>query len=134
LAQRRSGKPPSALFFALKRVVFDARELAKLNVPVTGHDKLPDIILYWPERNWLFLIEAVASHGPVSPKRHREIEAMLKNCPAERVYVTAFLDVKTQDCKIVYSPSNWAYGGVVEPAGTFLSGVGEANRSQQLGG
>ena len=79
---------------AEKHVVFDAHELSKLNVPVTEHDKLPDIILYWPERNWLFLIEAVTSHGPVSPKRHHEIEAMLKGCPAERVYVTAFLDPK----------------------------------------
>ena len=78
---------------ALKHLVFDAHELAKLKVPVTTHDRLPDIILYWPERNWLFLIEAVTSHGPVSPKRHREIEAMLKGCPAERIYVTAFLDV-----------------------------------------
>ena len=79
---------------ASKHVVFDAHELAKLNVPVTAHDKLPDIILHWPERDWLFLIEAVTSHGPVSPKRHREIEAMLKDCPAERIYVTCFLDVK----------------------------------------
>jgi len=79
---------------ALKHVIFDAHEFAKLNVPVTAHDKLPDIILYWPERNWLFLIEAVTSHGPISPKRHREIEAMLKGCPAERIYVTAFLDVR----------------------------------------
>lgn len=79
---------------ASKHVVFDAHELSKLNVPVTQHNKLPDIILYWPERNWLFLIEAVTSHGPVSPKRHFEIEAMLKGCPAERIYVTAFLYLK----------------------------------------
>jgi adenine-specific DNA-methyltransferase len=79
---------------AEKHVVFDAHELSKLNVPVTEHNKLPDIILYWPERNWLFLIEAVTSQGPVSPKRHHEIEAMLKGCRAERVYVTAFLDGK----------------------------------------
>ncbi len=79
---------------ASKHVVFDAHELARLNVPVTQHDKLPDIILSLPERNWLFLIEAVTSHGPVTPKRHHEIEAMLKDCPAGRIYVTAFLDVK----------------------------------------
>ncbi|MGA8596954.1 MAG: BsuBI/PstI family type II restriction endonuclease [Bryobacteraceae bacterium] len=79
---------------ASKNVVLDAPELAKLGVPVTQHDKLPDIILYWRERNWIFLVEAVTSHGPVSPKRHREIETMLKDCPAERVYVTAFLDLQ----------------------------------------
>jgi hypothetical protein len=53
---------------------------------------IPDIVLYDAERNWLFLIEAVTSHGPVSPKRHAEIEALLSDCPAERIYITAFLD------------------------------------------
>ncbi|MEO7144116.1 MAG: BsuBI/PstI family type II restriction endonuclease [Bryobacteraceae bacterium] len=80
---------------ARKHVVCDSDELARLRIPVTEHDKLPDIILYWPERNWLFLVEAVTSHGPGSPKRHHEIEAMLKSCPAERVYVTAFLTPAT---------------------------------------
>jgi adenine-specific DNA-methyltransferase len=80
---------------ASKQVVFDARELSRLSIPVTEHDKLPDIILYWAERQWLFLVEAVTTHGPVSPKRHREIESMLKDCRAERIYVTAFLNSKT---------------------------------------
>jgi len=80
---------------ALKHVVYEVNELTKLSVPVTEHDKLPDVILYWQERNWLFLVEVVTSHGPVSPKRHHEIEAMLRTCPAERVYVTAFHDLKT---------------------------------------
>jgi adenine-specific DNA-methyltransferase len=79
---------------ASRHVVFDAHALASLNVPVTQYDKLPDIILYWSERNWLFLIEAVTSHGPVSPKRYLEFEALLKDCSAERVYVTAFLEVR----------------------------------------
>jgi hypothetical protein len=59
---------------------------------ITEHDKLPDIILYKSATNRLFLIEAVTTHGPVNPKRHAEIETMLSGCPAERVYVTAFLD------------------------------------------
>lgn len=80
---------------ALKHVVCETQQLAKLRIGITRHDKLPDVVLYWEERNWLFLIEAVTSHGPVNPKRHREIEHMLKKCPAERVYVTAFLDAKS---------------------------------------
>lgn len=79
---------------ALKHVIYDAASLTKLGIPVTEHDKLPDIILYWEDRHWLFLIEAVTTHGPVSPKRHREIETMLENCPADRVYVTAFLTTR----------------------------------------
>lgn len=79
---------------ALKHVVCNSGELNQLKVPITEHDKLPDVILHWREKNWLFLVEAVTSHGPVSPKRHREMETLLHNCPAERVYVTAFLDVR----------------------------------------
>ncbi len=80
---------------AAKSLVMDAELLAQLNIPVTEHDKLPDIVLYLRERKWLFLIEAVTSHGPVSPKRYREIEAFLRDCPAHRVYITAFPDATT---------------------------------------
>ena len=61
---------------------------------MTFHDKLPDVVLYWREKNWLVLVEAVTSHGPVSPKRYAEIEGMLSSCTADRVYITAFLDSK----------------------------------------
>ncbi len=75
---------------AKKHAVCEAPALDALRIPITAHDKLPDIVLYDEKRNWLFLIEAVTSHGPVSPKRHHEIEKMLVNCAADRVYVTAF--------------------------------------------
>jgi hypothetical protein len=77
---------------AKKHVIVAIDELAKLKIGITEHDKLPDIVLYDPKRNWLFLIEAVTAHGAVNPKRHAEMEVMLAECPAERVYVTAFLD------------------------------------------
>jgi adenine-specific DNA-methyltransferase len=91
--------PGAALLYlgdtAAKVLVMDVGALAKLHIPATLHDKLPDIILFWGERDWLFLIEAVTSHGPVSPKRYHEIEAMMRECPAHRIYVTAFPDTKT---------------------------------------
>jgi hypothetical protein len=77
---------------AKKHVVCEADDLAELKIGITEHDKLPDVVLYDTRKKWLFLIEAVTTHGPVSPKRHAEIEAMLAECPADRVYVTAFLD------------------------------------------
>ncbi len=66
--------------------------MAALGITITEHDKLPDLVLYDPRKNWLFLVEAVTSHGPVSPKRHAEMEAMLSGCAADRVYVTAFFE------------------------------------------
>ncbi len=79
---------------AHKHVVCETEALARLGVVITQHDKLPDVVLYLEGRNWLFLVEAVTTHGPVSPKRHREIEKFLGNCAAGRVYVTAFLNMK----------------------------------------
>ena len=68
--------------------------LVELGVPLTEHDKLPDLVLYDEERNRLFLIEAVTSHGPVSPKRVEELEITLKDCAATRLYVSAFPDFR----------------------------------------
>lgn len=79
---------------AKKQLIVDAPLLNELNIPEMNHDKLPDVVLYDHGRRWLFLIEAVTSHGPVSPKRHAELESMLGQCLAARIYVTAFLDMK----------------------------------------
>jgi hypothetical protein len=84
--------------------------LTALNIPEMNHDKLPDVVLYDVEREWLLLIEAVTTHGPVSPKRHAELEAMLKDCPAGRVYVTAFMDFagfKKYASEIVWESEVW---------------------------
>jgi hypothetical protein len=78
-----------------KRLVIATDLLKRLQIPEMSHDKLPDVVLYNEARNWLFLIEAVTSHGPVSPKRHAELETMLHGCAAGRVYVTAFVDFTT---------------------------------------
>ncbi len=77
---------------AEKRLLVATDILKTLNIPEMSHDKLPDVVFYDQRRKWLFLVEAVITHGPVSPKRHAELEVMLKDCATGRVYVTAFLD------------------------------------------
>ena len=77
-----------------KLLHLDREKLEQLGIPVNEHDKLPDVLLYDEERNWLFLVEAVTSHGPVSPKRVEELEDSLKNCTATRIYVSAFPDFR----------------------------------------
>ena len=79
---------------ANKLLHVDRGRLAELGVPITEHDKLPDVVLYDEEREWLFLVEAVTSHGPVNPKRVEELEATLRGCVATRVYVSAFPDFR----------------------------------------
>lgn len=78
-----------------KLMYLDQDTLNALGVPNIKENKLPDIIAYDPARNWLYLIEAVTSHGPISPKRWIELEEMFSGCTAGLVYVTAFPDRKT---------------------------------------
>ena len=77
---------------AKKDLFVDEVRLADLSIPITDHDKLPDIVLYDAQRNWLLLIEAVTSHGPMSPKRVLDLEDMLSECSAGTVYISAFPD------------------------------------------
>lgn len=78
---------------AKKDLFLDAAGLAALGVPITDHDKLPDVVLYDEGRKWLFLVEVVTSHGPMSPKRVLELERMLAGSPAGAIYVSAFPDM-----------------------------------------
>ncbi len=78
---------------AKKDLFVDTETLAALGIPIDQHSKLPDVVIYDERRNWLFLIEAVTSPGPVSPKRIVELEAFLANCNVGKVYVTAFPDM-----------------------------------------
>lgn len=71
---------------------FDSALLASLGVNVGGHGKMPDVVLYCRRRNWLVLIEAVASSGPVDGIRHAELAALFRDSKAGIVYVTAFPD------------------------------------------
>jgi len=77
---------------AKKHLVVDTAILAQLGVPITEHDKLPDVVLWDEQRNWLYLVEVVTSHGPVTPKRRVELEAMLARCGAGLIFVSAFPD------------------------------------------
>jgi adenine-specific DNA-methyltransferase len=79
---------------ASKFVIYEQKRLEQLGVPITTHDKLPDVILYQEDKNWLYLIEAVTSHGPVSHKRKYELEKLLQHCTAQPMYVTAFPDAR----------------------------------------
>jgi adenine-specific DNA-methyltransferase len=65
--------------------------LTKLGVTFDEHGKMPDVIVHLPEKNWLVLIEAVTSHGPIGVKRQNELKDLFKGINAGLVLVTAFL-------------------------------------------
>ncbi|MBI5514489.1 MAG: restriction endonuclease [Deltaproteobacteria bacterium] len=77
-----------------KALFVKREELERLGLPFSEHDKFPDIVAYDALKGWLFLIEAVICHGPISAKRLAELEKMLQGRSAGRVYVTAFPSFK----------------------------------------
>lgn len=78
-----------------KDLVKNVDKLRRLGFEITLHDKMPDVVLYLEEKNWLFFIESVTSVGPMDPKRIKEIEEMTACVTAGKIFVTAFLDRKT---------------------------------------
>ena len=69
---------------------FDEDLLAKLGVHVGSHGKMPDVVFYHTEKNWLILVESVTSHGPVDAKRHNELSNLFAESKPGLVYVSAF--------------------------------------------
>jgi adenine-specific DNA-methyltransferase len=86
---------------AKKWAHFDEEALKELGVAIETHGKMPDVVVHYTgvdnDKNWLVLIEAVTSHGPVNPKRRNELKELFKDSKAGLVFVTAFPDRKTMD-------------------------------------
>ena len=78
-----------------KDMVKNIKKLSLLGFEITLHDKMPDVVLYREDKNWIYFIESVTSVGPMDPKRIIEIESMTKNVSAGKIFVTAFLDFAT---------------------------------------
>ena len=78
-----------------KDLVKNVEKLTKLGFEVTLHDKMPDVVLYREDKDWLYFVESVTSVGPMDPKRILEITEMTKDVTAGKIFVTAFPDFKT---------------------------------------
>jgi len=78
-----------------KWAYLDADVLMKLGVEIEEHGKMPDVVVHHVQKDWLVLVEAVTSHGPVNPKRRQELKKLFAGSKAGLVYVTAFLDRRT---------------------------------------
>ena len=75
-----------------KYLYLEKEKLEKLNFFEISHEELPDVIAYSKKKNWLYLIEAVHSSGPISEIRLLQLQKLTKDCTANIVFVTAFLN------------------------------------------
>ncbi|MFH1127597.1 MAG: BsuBI/PstI family type II restriction endonuclease [archaeon] len=64
--------------------------LKEINLEIKKHDILPDIVLLDRQKDRLYLIEAVSSHGPVSNKRLIELNKYFSKLEYTKIFVSAF--------------------------------------------
>lgn len=96
-----------------KFVHLDAGVLAALGVVLDSGAKIPDVIVHYTAKNWLLLIEAVTSAGPVDGKRRKELKDIFAGCKAGLVFVTAFETRRTMQAflsHIAWESVGWTSG------------------------
>ena len=74
-----------------KDLHYDRAKLDSIGFFSLDHGELPDVVAYSEDENWVFLIEAVHSSGPVDTLRRAALKQLLHECTAEPIFVTAFL-------------------------------------------
>ena len=73
-----------------KLATFERDRLAELGVVIDEHGKMPDLVVYQASKNWLFLMEAASTHGPVDHIRYSELSRMFAGSSAGIIYVSCF--------------------------------------------
>ena len=82
----------SEILYVPDAEICNTERMKELGCVVDEHGKMPDVIVFYPEKGWLILIESVTSHGPVDAKRHAELAKLFSSVTPGIVYVTAFPD------------------------------------------
>ncbi|MFN6181089.1 MAG: BsuBI/PstI family type II restriction endonuclease, partial [Dolichospermum sp.] len=73
-----------------KFIINESQKFREIGIDLDPHGKMPDVVVYYQKQDWLILIEAVTSHGPVNLKRHNELKQLFKFSSKGLVFMTAF--------------------------------------------
>ncbi|NWF61895.1 MAG: Eco57I restriction-modification methylase domain-containing protein [Fischerella sp.] len=73
-----------------KFIINETQKFREMGVELDPHGKMPDVVVYYEQPDWLVLIEAVTSHGPVNLKRRNELKRLFQSSSKGLVFVTAF--------------------------------------------
>lgn len=66
-------------------------KLEAIGCKLDKRGKMPDVIIHYLEKDWLVIVEATTTHGPVDLKRRNELQDLFAGCGKGLVFVTAFL-------------------------------------------
>jgi hypothetical protein len=85
---------------ATKFTHLESAALQSLGITLNPAAKMPDVVVHDVKRNWLVLIEAVATGGVIDRKRRNELKHLFKNSSAGLVFVTAFDSRRTMQAAL----------------------------------
>ena len=71
-------------------VINEKEKLAELGIKDLSQGKLPDIVAYSAEKDWIYLIKAYHTSNPITAERKYELEQMMGECADKCIYITAF--------------------------------------------
>ncbi|MFA5292388.1 MAG: BsuBI/PstI family type II restriction endonuclease [Phycisphaerae bacterium] len=83
----------------------DDKAFEEMGLKIDTHGKMPDVVINYKEKDWVVLVEAVTSHGPVDGKRRLELSKLFKEIKSKLIYVTCFL--KKSDLAKYVSEISW---------------------------
>ena len=75
---------------AKKPLVCQTEELEKVGLAADSRFKLPDMILYLPQKKWLYLIGIADAGNLITARRQRSFEQALSMSQARAVHVNVF--------------------------------------------
>ena len=75
--------------------VIDAELMDRLGIGLKAREKAPDVIAWDAAREWLFLMEAASTHGPVDVTRKAELHDLFPDQWDKVVLVSCFPDRRT---------------------------------------
>jgi adenine-specific DNA-methyltransferase len=73
-----------------KFVINETQKMREMGIELDRHGKMPDLVIHYNKEDWLVLVEAVTSHGPVDLKRRNELRQLFQPSSKGLVFVTAF--------------------------------------------
>lgn len=62
----------------------------QLNIQLPERGKAPDLIVWLEDKQWLFLMEACSTHGPIDITRISELQELFGECRGELVFLSCF--------------------------------------------
>lgn len=93
-----------------KSAFVDKSLCKKLSIAIDDHEKLPDVIAFSEGTKEVFIFEAVASSGPITELRKKEIENLFRDSEFQLEMVSVFLDKKIfQKFSTVIAPETKVY-------------------------